>query len=128
MKKIILVTSLLFFVACGASKAGKNVSPIHSTEKVVLLDRYHKTNLKVVKSKIEKLPSGQTEVALEIENRNNDDMPTDIQVVFLGADGFEVEKTSWVPFLFEHHDVSTFKTTSLSPNAADYRITIRKPN
>lgn len=128
MKKISLVAVLLFIVACGATKAGKNPDPIHATEKVILLDRYHKSNLKVVKSRIEKLPSGQTEVALEIENRNNDDIPTDIQVTFLGADGFEVEKTGWTPFGFEHHDVSTFKATSLTSNAADYRITIRKPN
>lgn len=128
MKKTILVISMMFLVACGATRAGKNPNPIQATEKVVLLDRYHKSNLKVVKSKIEKLPSGQTEVALEMENRNNDDIPTDIQVTFLGADGFEVEKTGWTPFGFEHHDVSTFRATSLSPKAADYRITIRKPN
>jgi len=128
MKKTVLITALLFLAACGATRAGKNPNPIQTTEKVILLDRYHKSNLKVVKSKIEKLPSGQTEVVLEIENRNNDDIPTDIQVVFMGADGFEVEKTGWTAFQFEHHDVSTFRATSLSSNATDYRITIRKPN
>lgn len=128
MKKTLIVASLLLLVACGATKAGKNPNPIQSTEKVILLDRYHKSNLKVVKSKIDKLASGQMEVALEMENRNNDDIPTDIQVVFIGADGFELEKTSWIPFMFEHHDVSTFKATSLNAAATNYRITIRKPN
>jgi uncharacterized protein YcfL len=128
MKKLILISLAIFLVACGATKAGKNPSPIQSTEKVVLLDRYHKSNLKVVKSKIEKLPSGQTEVWLEMENRNNDTIPTDIQVVFLGSDGFEIEKSSWIPFSFQHHDVSTFKTSSMSSAPTDYRITIKKPN
>jgi uncharacterized protein YcfL len=128
MKKTILIASVLFLVACGATKAGKNPNPIQATEKVILLDRYHKTNLKLVKSKIEKLPSGQMQVVAEIENRNNDSIPTDIQVTFLGADGFEVEKTGWTPFNFQHHDVSTFKATSMAASPTDYRITIRKPD
>lgn len=128
MKKTILIASLMLLVACGATKAGKNPDPIHATEKVILLDRYHKTNLKVVKSKIEKLPSGQMEVVLEMENRNNDSIPTDIQVTFLSADGYELEKSGWTAFRFEHHDVSTFRATSLNDKASDYRITIRKPN
>ena len=76
MKKTLLIASVLFLVACGATKAGKNPSPIQATEKVILLDRYHKTNLKVVKSKIEKLPSGQMQVIAEIENRYSNGHPS----------------------------------------------------
>ena len=78
MKKIILVASLLLVTACGPTKMGANPSPLQETEHVVLTDRVHKTALKIVKSKIEKLPSGQMEVVLEVENHRNDDIPTDI--------------------------------------------------
>lgn len=127
MKRSIAVASVLFLVACGAAKPGTNPSALQETEHVLLMDRAHKISLKVVKSKMEKLPSGQMQVSLEIENRDNDDIFTDIQVVFRGADGFEVEKTSWTPYQFPHHAVSTFRTSSLSPNVVDYRILIRKP-
>ncbi len=128
MKYVMILSTLLLFVGCGATKAGKNPSPIQETEHVVLLDRAHKLWLKVVKSKIEKLPAGQMEVALEMENRKDDDIWTDVQVIFRGADGFEIEKTSWTPFMFHRREVSTFRTSSMNPNAVDYRIIIRKPN
>lgn len=128
MKYVMILSTLLLFVGCGATKAGKNPSPIQETEHVILLDRAHKLWLKVVKSKIEKLPAGQMEVALEMENRKDDDIWTDVQVIFRGADGFEIEKTSWTPFMFHRREVSTFRTSSMNPNAVDYRIIIRKPN
>lgn len=127
MKRKLLVASILFLSACGAAKIGTDPSALQESEHVLLMNRGHKLSLKVVKSKIEKLPSGQMEVAVEIENRNNDDIFTDIQVVFRGADGFEIEKTSWTPFQFPHHAVTTYKASSMSPNVVDYRILIRKP-
>lgn len=128
MKYVMILSTLLLFVGCGATKAGKNPSPIQETEHIVLLDRFHKLWLKVVKSKIERLPGGQMEVALEMENRKDDDIWTDVQVIFRGADGFEIEKTSWTPFMFHRREVSTFKASSMNPNVVDYRIIIRKPN
>lgn len=127
MKKALLLASLFLITACGASKAGRNPTPIQETEHVILLDRVFKANLKIVKDKIEKLPSGQTQVTLEMENRKDEDIWTDVQVIFRGADGFEVEKTSWTPFQFHRREVNTFKATSMSPNITDYRIIIRKP-
>ena len=128
MKRTLWISSILLLASCGAAKVGTNPTPLQDTEHVVLLDRTDKSSLKLVKSKIEKLPSGQMQVTMEMENRNNDNIWTDIQVIFRGADGYEIEKTNWAPFLFEHHEVSTFSTTSLSANPVDYRIIIRKPN
>ena len=128
MKKQILLASLLMIAACGPSKMGTNPSAMQESEHIILTDRVHKMWLKLVKSKIEKLPSGQSQVTLEIENRKDDDIPTDIQVIYRGADGFEVEKSSWTPYLFHRREVSTFQATSMTSNAADYRVIIGKPN
>lgn len=127
MKKALLLASLIFVTACGATKAGRNSNPLQETEHVILLDRAHKMYLKVVKDKIEKLPSGQMQVTMEMENRRDENIPTDIQVIFRGADGFEVEKTSWTPFQFHRREVNTFQATSMNAAATDYRIIIRKP-
>ncbi len=128
MRKVFSLALAIFFVGCGATAAYKTPSaPVQETERVVLLNRVHKPYLKTVKSKIEKLPAGQMEVLLEMENRKNQDIPTDIQVIFRGADGFEVEKTSWTPFTFHRREVTTFRQSAMNPNAVDYRIIIRKP-
>lgn len=128
MKRLLILGSIFLFAACGPAKVGNNPSALQESEHVLLANRDHKLFLKVVKSKVEKLPSGQSQVSLEVENRKKKDIAVDIQVVFRGADGFELEKTSWTPFLFHKHTVDTFKTSSMNPNVVDYRIIIRKPD
>jgi len=127
MKYLILLASTLLISSCGPVAAGKKPSPVQEESHVVLTDHWQASWLKVVKTKMEKLSNGTMEVALEMENGKDKNIPCDIQVIFRGADGFEIEKTSWTPFIFNRREVSTFKASSMSTAPVDYRIIIRKP-
>ena len=127
MKHWVVLLIAISLTACGASKPKVKPDPLQETERVLFMSRAHKPWLRVVKSKIEKLPGGQMQVVLALENIKNKDIMTDVQVIFRGADGFEVETTSWTPFMLDRRKVSTFRTSSMSPDVADYRIVIRKP-
>jgi hypothetical protein len=59
------------------------------------------------------------------ETRRN--LNCDVQIVFLDADGLEVEKTNWQPYMFPSGQDVTIKQVSLSPDARDYKIYVREP-
>lgn len=126
MKRLILFSLALFVtVSCGPYRAKVNTDPLQETEKIVLKDYDLKHRLRIVKHGTSKLPGGQLEVKVEIENHRKKDVWTDIQVIFRGADGFELENSGWEPFMFRRRQVTLYKKNSLNPTAVDYRIVIR---
>ncbi len=116
---------LAILPACGPYKAEVNRDPLQETEKVLLLDVALTRHLNVVKHKSDRLPAGQLEVKLAIENEEKKDVWADVQVIFQDEDGFELEKSSWEPVQFHGRKVTTYKRNSLSAKAADYRVLIR---
>jgi len=112
--------------ACGPAKVGSNPNPVQHQEHLLLLDRAYKPYIKVVSEQKKRLPSGQLEMIMEIQNRRNKDLWADIQVVFVDEAGVEVDKTNWEPVMFHRRDVKTFKKVSLPSTASDYRLVIRK--
>ena len=126
MIKGILLTGLVFtLVHCGPTRPGSNPTPLQEEAQIVLLDRKVKRHLNLVKAKTEMLPGGQVKLRVAFENEENRDLSTDIQVVFRGDDGFEVEKTSWESFVFHRRKVTTFEKNSLKSGIRDFRILIR---
>jgi hypothetical protein len=127
MKRFALLGILLVAaVSCGRPyRPGVNASPLQEKEKVLLLDHGMTYYLNVVKHASSRLPGGQLQVKLEMENEEDKDVWTDVQVIFRGEDGFEIEKTDWEPFLFHRRTVTLFQRNSLNPQASDYRILIR---
>ncbi len=126
MKKwIVLTLATLGILSCGPYRPGVNAVPMQEKEKVILLDHGMTYYLNVVKQGASRLPGGQLQVKIEMENEEDKDVWTDIQVVFRGTDGFDLEKTDWEPFLFHRRTVTMFEKNSLNPMAADYRILIR---
>jgi hypothetical protein len=122
----VLAVLMLLAVACGRPyRPGVNPTPIQESEKVLLLDHGMTYYLNVVKHASSRLPGGQLQVKLEMENEEDKDVWTDVQVIFRGADGFEMEKTDWEPFLFHRRTVTLFQRNSLNTQAMDYRILIR---
>lgn len=120
-----LTLSTLLVFSCGPYRPGVNKEPMQEREKIILLDHGLTYYLNVVKQGVSRLPGGQLQIKLEMENRLDTDVWTDIQVIFRGEDGFEVEKTDWQPFLFHRRTVTLFQTNSIAATAADYRILIR---
>ncbi len=123
---IFIFTLLLWLSGCGGPyRPGTQKAPLQDKEKVVLLDHGLTYYLNVVKSGVARSSGGLLVVKLEMENEEDKDVWVDIQVIFKGEDGFEVEKTEWEPFLFHRRTVTTFQKNSLNPAAADYRILVR---
>lgn len=122
---IIAIVLVALSTGCGPYKAGVNTSPLQESERVVLLDHALTRYLNVVKHRANKLPSGQLEVKIAIENEENYDVWADLQVLFHDQDGFELEKTHWEPIQFHRRKVTTLVKNSLSAKADDYRILIR---
>lgn len=129
MKRLkFLVFGLVFGITFGCTgpyRAKPSKGALQETEKVVLLDHGLTYYLKTVKHQSNKMDGGQLLVKLAMENEEDKDVWVDIQVIFRGTDGFEVEKTQWEPFLFHRRKVTTFQRNSLKTSAADYRILIR---
>jgi uncharacterized protein YcfL len=127
MKKTLLLMTLAAFLilGCGPYRASTHKDPLQETEKIVMLDHVLTRYLNIVKQGANRLPGGQLQVKVEMENEENDDIWTDIKVIFRGQDGFELESTDWEPFMFHRRTVTTFKRNSLNAAAADYRILIR---
>lgn len=127
IKHSLLFLVMASFVACGPTRVAKNPDPVQYQEDVLLLDRAYKPYLNVVSQNVRKLESGQLEIIIEIQNTRNKDLWADVQTVFKDKDGIEVDKTNWEPIMFHRREVTTYKKVSLSLDAADYRLVIRKP-
>lgn len=125
MKRLLIGIFLIAGLGCGPYKPTSSETPLQETEKVLLLDHGLTYRIHVVKEASTRLAGGQFEVKMEIENKWNDDVWVDIQTIFRGTDGFEIEKTDWEPFLLHRRTVTLFQRNSLNTAAADYRILIR---
>ncbi|HLG20009.1 MAG TPA: hypothetical protein VI895_09390 [Bdellovibrionota bacterium] len=122
----ILFVTVLFAASCGRPyRTEATKSAPQETEKVLLLDHGLTYYFNIVKQKADRLPGGQLQVKLEVENEEDKDVWTDVQVIFRAEDGFEVEKTDWEPVLFHRRTVTSYQKNSLNPKAADYRVLIR---
>ncbi len=119
------VIAMAVGLGCGPYKPGVKTAPMQEKEKVVLLDHGLTYYLKVVKQGVSRLPGGQLQVKMEMENEEDKDVWTDVQIIFRGEDGFELEKTDWQPFMWHRRQVTLFQQNSLNTQAADYRILIR---
>lgn len=94
-------------------------------EKIMLLDHGLTYYFNVVKQGVSRLPGGQLQVKVDIENEEDKDVWCDVQVVFKGQDGFEIEKTNWQPTMFHRRTITSIQQNSLNAAVADYLVNIR---
>jgi hypothetical protein len=121
-----LIGLTLFVASCGRPYRPDTAKDApQESEKVLLLDHGLTYYFNIVKQKADRLPGGQLQVKVDIENEEDKDVWTDVQVVFRAEDGFEVEKTDWEPVMFHRRTITSFQKNSLNAKAADYRIMIR---
>ena len=120
------IFAALTALSCGPYTMKSHVDPLQEKERIIVKDHALRRRLRLVKHAAERLPSGQLKVKMEIENKKEDTVHADIQFIFRDAQGFEIETTNWQPYLFNGHRVTLVEQNSLKPNAADYRVLIRK--
>jgi hypothetical protein len=126
MKRLAILVLLLSVAACGRPyRPGVTSDAPQEKEKILLLDHGLTYYFNVVKSAASRLPGGQLQVKVDIENEEDKDVWCDVQVVFKGQDGFELEKTGWQPLMFHRRAITSIQKNSINAMAADYRIEIR---
>jgi hypothetical protein len=126
IRALLIITLAFSIAACGRPYRPDTAKDApQEKEKILLLDHGLTYYFNIVKQGISRTPGGQLVVKVDIENEENKDVWTDVQVIFKGSDGFEVEKTDWQPQLFHRRTVTTLQKNSIDARAADYRILIR---
>jgi len=124
MKPVFIFFFCSLVLACGPYRLSQNSKPLQEKEQIVAID-LALTNLNVVKHIGRVDEQGRMTVQVELENEKNKDIWTDIQVIFRDDKGFELERSSWEPFMAHRKTVSMFEKMAMKPGAKDYRILIR---
>jgi uncharacterized protein YcfL len=128
MKKWMMISGVLFLTAIGCGRPylpGPETDAPQEKNKILLMDHGLTYYFNVTKQNVSRTPSGNLLVKVDIENEENTDVWCDVQVIFRGSDGFELEKTDWEPILFHRRTVTSIQRNSMNPQASDYRIQIR---
>jgi uncharacterized protein YcfL len=86
-----------------------------------------RSKLLIENATADRTETGLLRLRLVIRNKSRKDVVVDIRVVFLGEDGFEVEKTNWEPVICTARTQTSYEMVSLGANIDDYQIMIRDP-
>ena len=87
-----------------------------------------KAIVNVVRVDTERVGKGLLRLTLTLRNKTKSNLWADIRTTFLDANNHVLEQTNWEPTLLDSRTVTEYTCTSLSNQAADYQIIIRKPN
>ena len=103
-----------------------NTNALQEHKRIVLLDYNSRWRLRIVRHAIERDQNNLLIVKLGIENAKNKNDVVDIQTIFKDKDGFELEQTNWEPVLLHRRKVTDYTITSMTSNAVDYTVLVRK--
>jgi len=124
----IVALALIVSAGCkGTYPARYEPQPRQESQKVILQDSKLKA-LKIVREvePIRLKPGGQLQIEVVMVNTSNDTLKTDVKVQFLDSKGGILEETSWQPEFFPRSSEKSIRKNSIGPEAADYRILIRR--
>jgi len=82
----------------------------------------------IVRVDTARVGSGLLKVIVTARNKTKKNLWAEFRTTFLDAQGHRLEETNWEPILLDARTVSEYVCTSLSNQAADYQIIIRKPD
>lgn len=103
-------------------------NPYLSQSRVQFESHLTDTIVHVVRTDSERVGKGLLKVTLTLRNRTKSNLWVDIRTTFLDAKNHVLEQTNWEPILLDRRTVSEYTCTSLSNQATDYQIIIRKPS
>ena len=133
MKHCIAMTVCLLFVGavCGCTTEPARMSPEEnpylSQGRIQFESSTTKDLIHVTRVDTKRVGSGLLKVIVTLRNITKDNLWADIRTTFLDKDKHVLESTNWEPILLEARTVTEYTCTSLSNQAADYQIIIRKP-
>ena len=120
-------TLVLFVAACGPFRAPVAEDTMMNREQVTFLGFKNAATTSAVRAKADRLETGQLRVRVQFIKQSFGSAFVEVKTYFLDADGFELEATNWEP-VHLHEDVHTqHETVSLSSDAVDFRIVVRRP-
>ena len=70
------------------------------------------------------IDSGNLEVSLKMLNKHDEDLPLRIKFVFMDAEEFTLDETSWIPYTLVRKAIEYVIQNSISYNARTYKVYI----
>jgi len=83
--------------------------------------------LEVVRVDSKRTNGGLLKLIVTFRNTTKENLFADVRTTFLDADAHVLEKTNWEAVLFDARTVTEYTCVSLSSQAADYQIIVKKP-
>ena len=124
---ILALAGIAVVLGCkGTYLARYDPNPKQESEKVILLDSKLKSIRIVREVPPQRLNGQQLQIQVLLVNTDDEDLRTDVKVQFLDVDGGILEEGTWEPVIFQRSMERSIKKNSISPEAADYRISIRR--
>lgn len=109
------------------AKMSPEENPYLSQGRIQFESSTTKDIIHVVRVDINRPAGGLLKVIVTLRNRTKDNLWADIRTTFLDADNHVLESTNWEPILLSARTVTEYTCNSLSNQATDYQIIIRKP-
>ena len=127
----IMILSSFFLIGCASTTTPAEVmdkeSPHLERGRIQWSSSRLRNKLLIETAAADRTDTGLMRLRLIIRNKSRKDVVVDIRVVFLGEDGFEVEKTNWEPVICTARTQTSYEMVSLGANVDDYQIMIRDP-
>lgn len=109
------------------AKMSPEENPYLSQGRIQFESSTTKDIIHVVRVDINRPAGGLLKVIVTLRNRTKDNLWADIRTTFLDADNHVLESTNWEPIMLDARTVTEYTCTSLSNQAEDCQIIIRKP-
>lgn len=129
LMKSFTIVFLMTAVGCTTEQAELHpeANPYLTQGRIQFENSSTKHIVKVVRVDTERLPTGLLKVFVTLRNTTKKNLWADIRTTFLDSRDHILEQTNWEPVLLEARTVNEYTCTSLSNQATDYQIIIRKP-
>lgn len=95
---------------------------------VVAMDTYARDNVTVTAQRLERHPDGRLAYTAQIFNELDQTLELQVQVDFLGADGYTLgDTTNWEHILIGPKETYTLRVPSLRDDLGGYELRMRRP-
>jgi len=87
-----------------------------------------KHDMEINRVDTKRLPSGHLQLVIDIRNHHPDTVFAEMRTTFLDDSRHVLDQTNWQKVELLPQTVTQYSCTSMSPQASDYQVIIRKPD